>query len=170
MQRAAVVGPVGQPCAADESRLAVEELAVGALPVADDGTLPLPGPLLVGKPVLAGDHLLDGEAGDAASEEGEEAELQTALLHVGRTFQKVLFHNSDSDSFVSFASDPFPGNGSGLCFRAAAPGSISGLRLRTMLSAVPSAALQDVLFCRARCVRHAAFPGRVLTQRYDFSV
>ena len=91
--RAPVVGPVREPRAADKARLAVEELAVGAVSLADDGPFPLPGPLLVGEPVFRGDHLLDREAGDAAPEEGQEAQLQTAALHIGRTFQ-IMFHGS----------------------------------------------------------------------------
>ena len=89
--RTPVVEPVGQPLPADETRLAVEEFPVGAMSFADDGAFPLPGPLLVGEPILRGDRLLDREARNAAPEEGQETPLPATCLDIGRTVQES-FH------------------------------------------------------------------------------
>lgn len=98
----AVVAEVGPPLAADEGRLVLEELAVGASALLKDGALPRPEgpfPSAVGQAgVLAVfiRHFFGRPAFDAHAEQGQEAYLVDVVCQLGAGMQEFCFHFSVS--------------------------------------------------------------------------
>ena len=98
MTVAAIVAEVGPPLAADEASLAVEELAIDAVALGDDGTLPLPQrPIPTAIRVdhiatLIVDYLLGREAAYAAAQQGKETDDLDVLHQLGVAMNGVVKH------------------------------------------------------------------------------
>ena len=96
--RTSPVHQVGQPFKADISRLLIIELAVGTMSLTDDRTFPFPRSFfLIREPILPCRPLLDGETGNAAPEERQEAQLQHLTFHIfSRTYLVFVAHTLSS--------------------------------------------------------------------------
>ena len=110
---AAPVVEVGPPVAADEAGLLVEELAIDAVALGDDGPFPVPQwpvPAAVVKEHIAalGVHGLVGAvAGDAAIEQGQESHLLDVAHELGRGMYVRAPHGLLSQDLVEQGVDVF---------------------------------------------------------------